>query len=539
MGIKNEPSFIRDFVSVKNFGVKGNGITDDTLAIQKVLNNHKHVFFPDTPGSYYKISNTLTITSEHVLTGAGIGSSRFVMTDPTKWAFACDPVVSSYFNNGESAGGGLFDVDVRARYGLRIGNINLANAPTYNYAGATEFFAANNPVQQFKVERCNFISDIDYAAAYNYIAASTNWNTLVVPTNADLFTRGCGVLYANNYRGAVRDCQIKFYGIGVYLFGADIAEVSNCRIANNLRNIHVQGQFASGSQVDIHHNDLLANYRVGGVYITSGHNAVRANYFENTGGATNSTINSYVIDAGQTTNLSENRFDDYGSTKTSGALVTFAGVGGATAWGNRVADNRPAGAGTLAPLGVETANWKPALTALFCQHGLVSVGDNDSSFPRLRHPLVSYDLDGCNPLEWAPTRKHRDVGYADISGGGIMTYKFAQDTAGMWYLNTSPFENGINLKPADHQLTKTLTYNVFIRGKCLVASPFNVFTLIKWTTAAGVTSTVFSGNLVFTNNTTVQEVMQAVTIPAASAGYFTVFSVITGLNSYGIRIVEA
>lgn len=57
-----------DIVSVKDFGAYGNGLNDDTLAIQRALAAHDSVFIP--PGTYL-ISGTITIGERQRLHGAG------------------------------------------------------------------------------------------------------------------------------------------------------------------------------------------------------------------------------------------------------------------------------------------------------------------------------------------------------------------------------------------------------------------------------------------------------------------------------------
>ncbi len=57
-----------DGVSVKDFGALGNGLTDDTLAIQKALAAHDNVYLP--PGNYL-ISGTITVGERQRLHGAG------------------------------------------------------------------------------------------------------------------------------------------------------------------------------------------------------------------------------------------------------------------------------------------------------------------------------------------------------------------------------------------------------------------------------------------------------------------------------------
>lgn len=74
-------SKLRDFVSVKDFGAVGDGVTDDTAAIQSAAtyckNNSKILFVP-TPASQYLITSTVTIQSPFVgecASGIGPGGS--------------------------------------------------------------------------------------------------------------------------------------------------------------------------------------------------------------------------------------------------------------------------------------------------------------------------------------------------------------------------------------------------------------------------------------------------------------------------------
>lgn len=57
-----------DLISIKDFGAVGDGLTDDTLAIQQALTAHKVVFVPQ---GTYLITGTITLTADQALYGEG------------------------------------------------------------------------------------------------------------------------------------------------------------------------------------------------------------------------------------------------------------------------------------------------------------------------------------------------------------------------------------------------------------------------------------------------------------------------------------
>ena len=79
----------KDNISVKDFGAKGDGLSDDTLAIQQALSAYDSVFFPE--GSYL-ISGTITIRARQRLYGAGQTSVLICQDD----SFTALEIVEDY-----------------------------------------------------------------------------------------------------------------------------------------------------------------------------------------------------------------------------------------------------------------------------------------------------------------------------------------------------------------------------------------------------------------------------------------------------------
>lgn len=71
--VENENSKKYPYINVKSLGAKGDGVTDDTVPIQTILDNYagRCIFFPV---GVYKISNTLTMPNDTYILGEGIES---------------------------------------------------------------------------------------------------------------------------------------------------------------------------------------------------------------------------------------------------------------------------------------------------------------------------------------------------------------------------------------------------------------------------------------------------------------------------------
>lgn len=70
--LRTVQSKLRDVVSVKDFGAVGDGVADDTAAIQAAIDGHiGKIYFPT---GTYKISSTIKIKPERILIGEGAGA---------------------------------------------------------------------------------------------------------------------------------------------------------------------------------------------------------------------------------------------------------------------------------------------------------------------------------------------------------------------------------------------------------------------------------------------------------------------------------
>ena len=129
----------RDVVSVKDFGAVGNGIADDTAAIQAAITAANAVYFP--AGTY--LTNTLTLDSSSTLFGDG-ASSILKQNTITGSSYG-----TLYANSGAS-GSTVNNIVVRD---LRIEGPNIVTPVFSEFQHLASFNGVNNLV----VERVQFI----------------------------------------------------------------------------------------------------------------------------------------------------------------------------------------------------------------------------------------------------------------------------------------------------------------------------------------------------------------------------------------------
>lgn len=132
-----------DMISVKDFGAFGNGLHDDTLAIQKALTAHDAVYVP--PGVYL-ISGTITLGERQKLCGAGqvsviecIDHSFNAVEIVADFAALCDLRINGgnvgiklYGRDRPCVQTSITDVTVfSAHIGVQLDGYNDANLPCY------------------------------------------------------------------------------------------------------------------------------------------------------------------------------------------------------------------------------------------------------------------------------------------------------------------------------------------------------------------------------------------------------------------------
>jgi hypothetical protein len=206
---------LQENVSVKDFGAVGDGVTDDTVAIQAACtaNLGKTIFFPQ---GNYLVSSTIDLTGLRVRLlgeGAAFGSNR-----GTKLIFT-------------AASGDMFNCD--ANYYMTVRNLGINGDPSITYATTNRCFVINNithmlfenvNIEGFNdaivqdltsginfhltINQCN-ISDCYYAL---YIKKSCN---LITITNSFFSNNGYGVRVENSDNVSFQSTAIQVQGMGL------------------------------------------------------------------------------------------------------------------------------------------------------------------------------------------------------------------------------------------------------------------------------------------------------------------------------------
>lgn len=130
---------LRESVSVKDFGAKGDGVTDDTAAIQAALDSGASLVF--FPLGTYKITTVLTARQKTVLYGAGKGKS-VISAVGCAALYAANSVQGTYDINirdlslsGDSSGSGRNGIQLMGDSGVNVGRVSIRDVTVSGFSG--------------------------------------------------------------------------------------------------------------------------------------------------------------------------------------------------------------------------------------------------------------------------------------------------------------------------------------------------------------------------------------------------------------------
>lgn len=457
---------LAEFVSVKDFGAVGDGIANDTAAIQAAVNTGSKIFFPN---GTYSINATITINSPYQqFIGEARSSTIINNTNASVYAF-------TYLSDIEAA---PYDIDsgmafecltIQSKYGIQLNQSGDFNT-VFNLQGH---------IKDIRIIHCTFQGI--------YVPASDpDANTNIYPTDSELFGFGIGLRCAKLFDSLIQNCYFVGNGIGIYFDGCDINNIDTNRFVANARHIQLQIQTTYGYQTKIQNNDILANYRMGAIYDTCAFTSVKDNYFE----SYTLAAQQYTVRGGWGQLFWGNRIDNSGQATPILSL--------APTYGMVVSNNRRNPSTPIAPVEVLNTNYTASLGGVDNNY-LVTFNGNSGTFGVPAYPWCEYDFNNPRVFDY--------VNPKTISGNQSTVFPFKiSSITGSWviatanpslfvYMDTYPQDTAFTVKFAGTKLTA------------------GGFVEIKW---GG--TVVYSGSLGFTSTTFPEVKTASITLPAGILG---------------------
>jgi hypothetical protein len=239
---------LRQTVSVKDFGAVGNGVTNDTSAIQAALNAGagKSVYIP---AGTYKTSNALTIPSQTVVYGDGPGT-----------VISCTNPASSQFiiNGGTKCQVHDLSINVTT-VGTTpyVAGIEIKNSSTFCIVQRVSFSGLNwcgvwvNQSDQCQISECNFANWRGAIQDSSDVCIYQNCSNNIISNNQMNGGGAHGVLIQDPFSGFYPNRTLVIgnriglhttYGVVIYLPTGPV-DTFNQVIGNFIESI--QGSFAS------------------------------------------------------------------------------------------------------------------------------------------------------------------------------------------------------------------------------------------------------------------------------------------------------
>jgi hypothetical protein len=270
-------------ISVKDFGAVGDGVTNDTAAIQSALAALKAgqaLYFPTT-SSFYLVTSTITISNAYV-TLLGDSKNSGIKYSGTGPAII---VANNFFSmrNLLLAGtGGAYGAGASGTYGIQIrgagniGNMIFENSSIQNFG--SDGISLQNGVYTICVDKCTIQGNAGAGIASQILSSDQNGNALTVTASG---------IYGNGSDG------IRWKASCLTITGSNVFEVNkgygvNLTWGNVALSPLPSGFLISGNYFE---NNLLGQINLdgeGGVYVNGG--VIEANYIlmSNAAGGTGS-----------------------------------------------------------------------------------------------------------------------------------------------------------------------------------------------------------------------------------------------------------
>lgn len=133
-------------VNVKSFGAVGDGVADDTTAIEDALAASDNVYFPE---GLYVTTKALRLTGDKKIQGDGKGASRIIRTNTTAETIDSESVTATVYVSGRY--NSIENLGIR---GDRSGTETSASVDGIHLGGTTTV-ASNSSFRNLDIRNCN------------------------------------------------------------------------------------------------------------------------------------------------------------------------------------------------------------------------------------------------------------------------------------------------------------------------------------------------------------------------------------------------
>ena len=440
-------------VNIKAWGAIGDASTDNAAIFRKAVTNTPNLF---VPAGTFNVSGEIAIPSTLVITGES-SRTAVISASTTNFVFVYQSPLDGFDENSALR---ISDLYFNAKNALKFGN-------------GTNSFPSQRVLLHGVIKDCYF---------NGALGLDPYQNTAVVPTEAELLAQGVAIYGAKLFDFTISNLQVQNYGIGLALFGCDINNITDSRLAYNSRHVHLIRYSTYGSQNKVQNCDLLQNYRIGAIYDENYFTSIKDNYFE----VYSDAAQFFRVRGSVGTLFWGNRIDCSQSTTPMLSL--------APSYDCIVSNNRYNPAAPASTIEVLPTYWT------VIQQGLVTFTGNSENFPETRWPQCRYDRYS-SPTVWDA--------WSPKSIGGIKAQSYPWSTnsvTGLPAVQGGSDSFYVYLEPKLNWSTAAIKFSgVSIGG----ASGYAVVT---WGT-----SNVFSGFLGLTSTNALQTVSFPITRPAGIA----------------------
>ena len=189
---------LKDTVSVKDFGAVGDGVADDTAAIQAAINTGKKVFIPD---GTYSVADIAVINGVHI-EGSNTNSTILALRTNNASIFLCETLYNAYFANfsvtAEAVTGGFaFKQTNRATYSAYVTfkNIEVWKSFLTGFYGLFIY-------TEWRNIRSGYLGNYPGGQTHKFIDSNPNTYGQTNTTNLNQVIR-CQVFGASHANGAI------------------------------------------------------------------------------------------------------------------------------------------------------------------------------------------------------------------------------------------------------------------------------------------------------------------------------------------------